>query len=84
MVKGLTGCGLHGYSLASTPIQQLNPIWQFVSKKYIFSGLKYFCFLMFLFVYIIVEWWRRSGGLHQVCVYIIVEWWRRSGGLHQV
>ena len=52
MVKGLTGCGLCGYSL--------------VSGLFINSLLLFLFEVILLFVYIIVEQWRRSGGLHQV------------------
>ena len=70
----LTGCGLHGHSLV--PI--LYRVMQygcclFIDKTFLLVSSTFF-FVVLLFVYMIVEQWRRSGGLHQVRA----DWWRVS------
>ena len=69
--RDLTGCGLHGYSLVSVLFFKLvNPraffnfifIYLFLNiyKTFLLLFQVIFCF----FLYIIVERWRRKGGLH--------------------
>ena len=57
---GLTGCGLHGFSLVSIPLTSQPNIA--VLHFCVFQ----FCLFVLLFLYIIVEHWRRSGGLCKV------------------
>ena len=62
----LTGCGLHGDSLASIVLTGQSNIAVCFQMKHFPSCFKCFFFGFFVVVYIIVEQRRISGRLHQV------------------